>query len=402
MTARGRALTVTAIAALVLAACGPGTGGGTAGSPGGSPPAGSPGESAGVPGASAGSPAASDGGGAAAGCDFSAQTVGPNGEPSTPADSVGLTDAEANQIKGKSLKMAMLWAGAGPWYNALSAGASDEAKRLGIAVVATTEANFDPAKQATDVETAMAPNPDIVLTLVVDPTSGAQAFRPVVNAGKALVFVDNGADGYHAGREYVSVVTGDHLGLGRSAADLMNQALGGQGSIGYIFHDATFYVTNNRDREFRRTIQCKYPGIKIAAQQGFAEEGKTEAIASAMLTQHPEIKGIYVAWDTAAEGVVAAIRAAGREDVKVVTIDLGANNDLDMAQGKTVFGKVADRPYEEGQKMVDLAAYKILGKQAPPFVTVPTVVATKEKLVEAYKQSFNSDPPADVKKALGA
>ncbi len=337
----------------------------------------------------------------ASGCDTSATTVGPNGEASTPADSVALTEAEVAKVQGKQLKMAMLWAGAGPWYNALTAGAEDEAKRLGISIVANAEANFDPAKQATDVETAMALNPDIVLTLVVDPTSGAQAFKPVVDGGKALVFVDNGADGYKAGDQYVSVVTGDHLGLGRADADVMNEAVGGSGEIGFIYHDAVFYVTNNRDREFKRTIQCKYPSIRIVAEQGFTEEGKTEAIASAMLTQHPDLKAIYVAWDTAAEGVVAAIRAAGRTDVKVVTIDLGANNDLDMAQGGIVYGKVADRPYEEGQKMVDLAAYKILGKTAPPFVTVPTVVAKKDSLVDAYRQSFNAQPPADVLKALG-
>ncbi len=340
-------------------------------------------------------------GGTTAACDMSAKTVGPNGEPSTPAEQVSLTDVEAAKVKGMNLKMAMLWAGAGPWYNALTAGATDEAKRLGIAIAATAEANFDPAKQATDVETAMALNPDIVLTLVVDPTSGAQAFKPVVDAKKALVFVDNGADGYKAGDQYVSVVTGDHLGLGRADADLMNKALGGSGAIGYIFHDAVFYVTNNRDREFKRVVECQYPNIKIVAEQGFTEEGKTEAIASAMLTQHPEIRAIYVAWDTAAEGVVAAIRAAGRTDVKVITIDLGATNDLDMAQGGIVYGKVADRPYEEGQKMVDLAAYKILGKTAPPFVTVPTVVATRDTLVDAYWQSFGSQPPADVLKALG-
>jgi ribose transport system substrate-binding protein len=359
------------------------------------PAASAPGESAAAS-APAGSPAAST-----AACDTGATTVGPNGEASTPADQVSLTDGEAAQIKDKRLKMAMLWAGAGPWYNALTAGATAEAQRLGIEIVANAEANFDPAKQATDVETAMARDPDIILTLVVDPTSGAQAFKPVADAGKALVFVDNGADGYKAGDQYVSIVTGDHLGLGREDADLMAKAIGGSGEIGYIFHDAVFYVTNNRDKEFKRVIGCKYPDIRIVAEQGFTEEGKTDQIASAMLTQHPEIKAFYVAWDTAAEGVVAAIRAAGRDDVKVVTIDLGANNDLEMAQGGIVYGKVADRPFEEGQKMVDLAAYKILGKDAPPFVTVPTVVATKETLLDAYKASFSSEPPADVLKALG-
>ena len=102
-------------------------------------------------------------------------------------------------IKSGGHKAALLWAGAGTWYNALTSGAKDAFAELGIEVVAETEADFDPARQATDVETAMALQPDIILTLPVDPVSGAQAFRPAVDAGAKLVFVDNGVDGYAPG-----------------------------------------------------------------------------------------------------------------------------------------------------------------------------------------------------------
>src|SRR4029450_1360399 len=79
---------------------------------------------------------------ASAGCDTAATTVGPNGEASTPADQVSLRDAEVAQAKDMGLTMALLWAGAGPWYNALTAGAQAEADRLGIEIVANAEANF--------------------------------------------------------------------------------------------------------------------------------------------------------------------------------------------------------------------------------------------------------------------
>lgn len=328
-------------------------------------------------------------------------TTGPNGEAATAASEVTLSDADAAKLRDGTYTAALLWAGASEWYNAVSSGAKDEFAKLGIEVVATAEANFDPAKQATDVETALARDPDIILTLVVDPVSGAQAFRPAVDAGKVLVFADNGADGYQAGREYVSIVTGNHFGMGRAAAELMNDALGGSGEVGFIFHDADFYVTNNRDNHFKKVVETEYPGLEIVAENGFTEEGATEEIASAMLIQHPEIKGIYVAWDTAAEGVVAALRAVDRSGVKVVTHDLGANNDLDMAKGGNVHGKVADLPFQIGQTMARLAAYKLLGKEAPPFVTVDLVKVTKENLVEGWQQSLRRDPPEDVMKALG-
>lgn len=326
---------------------------------------------------------------------------GPNGEAATKAADVTLSAADVTAIKAKKLKAAMLWAGSGEWYNALSDGAQAEFDRLGIKVVTKADAQFDAAKQATDVETSLALKPDIILALVVDPTSGARAFQPAVNKGVTLVFVDNGANGYVAGKQYVSVVTGDHYGMGRAAAKLMNEALGGKGAVGYIFHDAVYFVTNNRDGAFKREVQSKYPGLKIAASAGFTEENKTEQVASAMLTQHPEIKGIYVAWDVAAEGVVAALRAAGRADVKVVTHDLGANLDLDMAMDGNTYAKVADLPYDEGVTMVRAAALKLLGKKAPPFIVAPSVIEKKANIVEAWRASLHKEPSATILKALG-
>ncbi len=108
--------------------------------------------------------------------DLNAATVGPTGEPSTAvADISPLTDEEVAQISEGGYKAALLWAGAGTWYNALSKGAQERLAELGIEVVAESEADFDPARQQTDVETTMALQPDIILTLPVDPVA---AVRP--------------------------------------------------------------------------------------------------------------------------------------------------------------------------------------------------------------------------------
>ena len=69
-----------------------------------------------------------------------------------------------------------------------------------------------------------------------------------------------------------------------------------------------FYVTNNRDRYFKAAIEQLYPDIEIVAEQGFAEEGRTQEIAAAMITQNPDLDGIYVAWSSAAQGVIAAVK----------------------------------------------------------------------------------------------
>ena len=81
-----------------------------------------------------------------------AQTVGPNGEQPTPSKDVTLTDAEVAQIKDKKATAALLWHTSSDFVNAVTAGAKDEFARLGIEVVAETDAGFDSAKQMSDVE----------------------------------------------------------------------------------------------------------------------------------------------------------------------------------------------------------------------------------------------------------
>jgi ribose transport system substrate-binding protein len=334
--------------------------------------------------------------------DLSQPETGPNGEPATPVAEVApLSDEELNEIRDGGYTAALLWAGAGEWYNALGAGSSDMFDQMGVEVVATADAQFDPAKQANDVETAMALDPDIVLTLIVDPVSGAEGFRPVVQADKILVLADNGAEGYQAGDEYVAIVTGDHYGMGRAAAELMAEAVGGEGEVGMIYHDAEFFVTNNRDNAFRATIEQEFSDITIVDAKGFTEEPATFDVASAMISQHPNLKGIYVAWDVAAEGVVEALRAAGREEVWVVTHDLGVNNAVAMADGEIMYGTVADLPYQIGQTMATLAGYGLLGKQAPPFVAGEFIKVKEEDLEEAWQQSLNKSLPSEVQQALG-
>lgn len=216
-----------------------------------------------------------------------------------------------------------------------------------------------------------------------------------------LVFADNGVKNFQAGKQYIGIVTGDHFGMGRAAADLMDEAIGGKGDIGFIYHDADFFVTNNRDGEFKRTIEKKYPNIKIVAESGFTQENATGEVTSAMLLKYPGIKGIYVAWDVAAEQVVAELRAAGKKDIKVVTHDLGANNDLDMALDGNMYGKVADMPFDIGRTMARLAAYKILGKEAPQFVVSGLTKMKKNNMEETWQQSLNKKPSNDILKALG-
>ncbi len=117
----------------------------------------------------------------------------------TPARSLTLTPAEEQQIKDGKFTAALVWHEMSEYTNAVNRGAQDEFKRLGIAVVAQTDAGFDAARQKSDVETVLAKKPSIILSLPVDPASAASVYDPARDAGVKLAFVDNSPAGYEQG-----------------------------------------------------------------------------------------------------------------------------------------------------------------------------------------------------------
>ena len=108
---------------------------------------------------------------------WAGETVGPDGEKPTPTSALKLTDTEVAKIKEGKYTSALLWHTSSDFVNAVTAGAKDEFARLGVSVVADTDAGFDAAKQKTDVETVMAKKPSAILTLALDPVTAARGVQ---------------------------------------------------------------------------------------------------------------------------------------------------------------------------------------------------------------------------------
>lgn len=325
-----------------------------------------------------------------------AQTKGPGGETATPASSVKLDAADVAKINAGKYKAALLWHTSSDFINAVSRGAKDEFKRLGIEVVATTDASFDAAKQKSDVETVLAKKPNIILTLPLDPVSSAEAFRPAKERGVKLVFLSNVPNGYKAGSDYVSIVTDDLSQMGELAAHALAKSIGNKGSVAWLYHDAQYYVTNQRDQSFKRTIAQKYPDIKIVAEQGISDPARAAETAQAVILKNPGLAGIYAPWTDPAEGVLSALRQANKKNVKLVTLDLSEPLALDMVKGGNTVALVADRAYLLGQTMAAAAALNILNKLVAPFIVVPAVAVTKDNVKQGWLDTLNQAVPDSV------
>jgi ribose transport system substrate-binding protein len=327
-------------------------------------------------------------------------TRGPDGEVPSWYDTLELTKDEVAKVKSGNYRAAIVWHFTSPFMAALSQGAKQAFEEMGIEVVAETSAEGDDAALQNNIQSALALKPDIMLSIALDPKADAAAFQPAVDAGVKTVFASVKPEGYQAGKDYVSLVTYDLAGLGEVTADALAEGIGGEGDIGFIYYDANFYVTNQREEVAEQTIRANYPDINIVAKEPMADPAKVEDVASAMIAKHPEIKAIFAPWDTAAEGVVAALRQAGRDDVKVYTIDLGNTNALNMASGGMVKEMTSTLATEFGSTMAIAGAYGVLGKEAPEMLIVPAFPVTQDNLAEGWESTFGQTLPTDIASAL--
>lgn len=321
------------------------------------------------------------------------KSKGPNGETAVLASTLSLTEDEKAKIREGNYKAAISFHyGGNDWSTSQQKGLEDTFKDLGIEVVGVTDANFAPEKQVSDPESLMALKPDILISIPTEPTATADAFQRFYDQGVKIVFMDNVPKGFIAGKNYVSCVSADNYGNGIIAADLIGEALGGKGKIGVIFYDVDYFVTNQRLEAFEATMSEKYPDIEIVAKLPFQDTNAVSEIADAMLTQNPEVEAIFAHWDVPAEGALSSLRAAGREDIKISTIDLGNNIAKEIAEGN-VLGLGAQLPYDQGVAEATLAAYALLGKEAPPYVAVAAKRVESSNILEAYEAVYHVPAP---------
>ena len=329
---------------------------------------------------------------------------GPHGEEPSPASSVSLSAEEIEKIRGLKAKAAIvLHYTQSDWSQAQVAGLRTQFGKMGIEVIAVTDAGFRPERQITNIQTVLDQNPQVIVSIPTDADITAEAYKDASQRGVKLVFMDNVPTGLQAGKDYVSVVSADNYGNGVASAHLMAKFLQGKGHIGLIYHAADFFVTRQRYEAFKKTITDDYPGIQIAAEQGIREpDFFTDAnrAARVMLTVNPDLQGIWVVWDLPAEGAVSAARAAGRNDLVITTIDLGLNVAVEMARNGLVKGLGAQLPYDQGVTEALLAGYGLLGKPAPAYVALPSLPVTRDNLLEAWKTVYHGEPPASIQETM--
>lgn len=323
----------------------------------------------------------------------------PEGPEASSPDSITFTDEELQTLKdgGFTAAISMNVMDAA-WPQLQVAGITAGLKEYGIELVAVTEAKGQPATQLNDLEQLAARQPDVILSIPIDPVSSSPVFKRISGDGIKIVFIDNVPVDMEPGKDYVSVIASDNEANGYFAAKAMAEEMGGKGKVGIlttVYNSA--YVIVAREAGARKAF-AEYPDItEVDPAQFPGTMTGAYSASSAMITANPDLGGIFAVWDTPAIQAANAAKTLGR-DVLVATVDLGEDSAVAVANGE-IYSIGAQRPFLQGMAEAKAAAAALLGKDVPPYLSVAALKVKKINLLSALQEVTQEPPPESVIKA---
>jgi ribose transport system substrate-binding protein len=168
------------------------------------------------------------------------------------------------------------------------------AREAGLEVLEPTNADFDAAKQVTDIQTLISQGAEGILVVPVDAKAIAPAIEYSADKGVPIVCIDTAPEG---GGAYM-VVRADNVAMGSTAAETIGELLGGEGKVLELQGDLAQSAGRDRSAGFQATMAEKYPNIELVSRltHWHSEEG-VDAVQTVVSTD-PDIDAIFLASDS--------------------------------------------------------------------------------------------------------
>ncbi|MCD6075217.1 MAG: hypothetical protein K0Q70_2100, partial [Rhodospirillales bacterium] len=271
-----------------------------------------------------------------------------NGAPASSPDVLKLTDADIARLKaGRYTAGIAMQALDTPWNSLQAEAITATLDKYGVKVVAVTDASQNPERQAAHLAGMIDRKVNVVFSVPIDPSTQSTTYKRVAAAGIKLVFMDNVVHDMTPGKDYVTVVASDNEKNAVYATEELVKAIGGKGEVGLLTYSyEAYYSIAARKAGFEKVLAV-HPDVKLAATDRFTQSREVYDKTIAMLTAHPNIKGLFAVWADPAMQAVAAAKSLGRHDVVVTTNDLGPDSAMYVARGE-ILAIGAQLPYDLG------------------------------------------------------
>jgi ribose transport system substrate-binding protein len=290
---------------------------------------------------------------------------------------VPTAQAQPRQLKSVGVTLGNM---GNPFFVALARGAEAEAKKINPGVkFSALSADYDLAKQASQIDNFITSGVDLILVNAVDPKALESAINRAKKAGIVVVGVDAAAAGADA------VVMTDNTQAGRIACDYIVEKLQGKGNV-VIQNGPQVTAVVDRVNGCKAAL-AKSPDIKLLSSdqdaKGTREGGMN--IMQGHLTRFPKIDAVFAINDPQAIGADLAARQLSRKGIVITAVD-GAPDVEDALKGPTqIQASASQDPFAIAVKGVEVGAKLLNGeKPAQQTVLLPSRLVTRDN-VKDYK-----------------
>ncbi len=229
------------------------------------------------------------------------------------------------------------------------------AKTPGLTVTVTS-ADGDIAKQSRDMDSLIARKVNVILVCSLDGNAIFPSIKAAKDAGIPVLAVSNEPNA--AGSALIAGYSGpDDTVQGALAAEMMHDALGGQGNVVMIEGTPGQSTTLARRKGFEERLKALSSGIKILARQSANwDPVKAKAVTEDFLTTHGErINGLFSQDDNTAAAAAETIKAAGKlAGIKIIGTG-GSKNGIIAIKNGLLYGTIDQSPTADAEQGLRLA-----------------------------------------------
>ena len=281
------------------------------------------------------------------------------------------------------------------WLAAVSKDARSIAEELEGVEMTINDSATDSAGQADQIETMINDKPDALVVLPFEGDALTPVAQKATAAGIPVINIDREFSTPGAFRTWIG---GDNYGIGWQAGNYFADELKCKGNVVEIQGLAGISVTELRTQGFNDAIKRRcQDGIKVVASQpADFNPDKGLSVMENILQGNKQIDAVYTHDDDMAEGVVAAIENAGREDEMFLTGAGGSKAIMDrIEKGGLVRATFLYNP-TMAASAVNLAALIARGEgmqdltepEVPSRIQVPATTETKENVADHKELAF--------------
>jgi ribose transport system substrate-binding protein len=282
------------------------------------------------------------------------------------------------------------------WLGAISKNAKSEAEKYDDVDFQLLQA-ADADSQAQQVEQAISQKPDVLVVLPQDGAALTPVAQKAERAGIPVVNIDRL---FTAPDAATATILGDNYQIGVLAADYISEQLKCKGNVAEIQGLAGISVTEDRTKGFTDELKKKCPdgGVKIVASQpGDFNPDQGLKVMENILQAEKSIDAVYTHDDDMAQGVVQAIRNAGRDGDMFLTGVGGSQDAMQQIKEGGLYRATFLYNPNMAASAVNMARLLALGEGFPQLVppevprqlVVPAAVVTKDNVDKYEQYAFN-------------